>query len=960
MSLKRLHRFLPTLFTLLAALPAAHAQQLIAPPWRPPQLVVAGGPEQPVSLAALRIDSEIAGGVALTQVEMAFHNPNRRILEGELQFPLLDGQTVTGFAMDVDGRMREAVPVEKARGQAVFEDITRQRIDPGLLQATQGNNFKLRVYPLLPGRTKTVVIRYTEPLGAAGVRRSFRLPLEYASRLPRFELQVRVHGPASPAVVSRALGGIAFERSPEGWTAKLERRDFAARGHLELTLAAPGGPFVHTQEHEGRTYFHAEVPLRAASAPRTPPRVVAIAWDASGSGASREHGKELALLEAYFRWMKNGEVHLVRLRDVAEPAQRFTVADGNWRELRQALESTVYDGATDLGAFTAPEPAEEVLLFTDGLRNYGENAFDAKGKPVYAVSAAARADADALRHLAGRSGGRYVDLLAESTASAVAALSQRALRILRLEAQGATNLVAASPWPVQGRVLVAGELTEPRARIRVEAGVPGERARVVEIPVSAAANNGRLAAAMWARLRIGELEGEHDLHRAEIRRLGKAFGLVTRETSLIVLDRVEDYVRHDIVPPAELRAEFDRLRQVAVQRRETDRRAQLERVVKLFEQKQAWWEREFPKGEKPAPPPKDEAIRDDARKGERAPAAAAPPRPLAAPRPAPAPSAPTAMREQAAKSAAPGTTPGAITIRLQPAAPDAPYAKRMRDAEPANAYRVYLDEKPVHASSTAFFLDAAEVLLERKQADLALRVLSNLAEMDLENRHVLRILGYRLVQAGRPTLAIPVFRKVLELSPEEPQSYRDLALALAADKQHQKAIALLYEVVVRPWHGRFPEIELVSLAELNAIVATAGTPLDTSAMDPRLLKNLPLDLRVVLSWDADNTDIDLWVTDPNGEKAFYGNPLTWQGGRMSQDFTGGYGPEEFSLRVAKPGRYKVEAQFYGHRQQVVSGATTLQLTLTTRFGTPAQQDRSVTLRLKGRREVVTVGEFTVE
>ncbi len=167
-------------------------------------------------------------------------------------------------------------------------------------------------------------------------------------------------------------------------------------------------------------------------------------------------------------------------------------------------------------------------------------------------------------------------------------------------------------------------------------------------------------------------------------------------------------------------------------------------------------------------------------------------------------------------------------------------------------------------------------------------------------------------------------------------------------------------MVLKPWHGRFPEIELVTLAELNAIVATAGQPLDTSRIDARLLRNLPLDLRVVLAWDADNTDIDLWVTDPNGEKAFYGNPLSYQGGRMSQDFTGGYGPEEFSLKVAKPGKYKVEAQFYGHRQQVVAGATTLMLTLATKFGTAEQQSKAVTLRLPGRGEVVTVGEFVVE
>ena len=232
--------------------------------------------------------------------------------------------------------------------------------------------------------------------------------------------------------------------------------------------------------------------------------------------------------------------------------------------------------------------------------------------------------------------------------------------------------------------------------------------------------------------------------------------------------------------------------------------------------------------------------------------------------------------------------------------------------------------------------------------------------MELENRHILRILGYRLMQAGQARLAIPVFARVLELAPNEPQSYRDLGLAYAADQQWQKAVDHLHDVVIRPWHGRFPEIELTALDELNAIVATAGTPVDVSRFDKRLLRNLPVDLRVVLSWDADNTDIDLWVTDPNGEKAYYGNRFTYQGGRMSMDYTGGYGPETFSLKQAKPGKYKVEANFYGHNQQIVAGATTLQLKLTTRFGTREQQEQTVTLRLKGRSEVVQVGEFEVK
>jgi len=260
-------------------------------------------------------------------------------------------------------------------------------------------------------------------------------------------------------------------------------------------------------------------------------------------------------------------------------------------------------------------------------------------------------------------------------------------------------------------------------------------------------------------------------------------------------------------------------------------------------------------------------------------------------------------------------------------------------------------------------LDIADALFDKGLPDLGLRVLSNIAEMNLENTALLRILGYRLMQANATAQAIPIFEKVQVLSPDEPQSFRDLGLAYANKKKYQLAIDQFNEVIQRAWDDRFADIEAITLAELNSVIAEANRQnikLDTQKIDPRLVRNLPLDLRAVLTWDANDSDMDLWVTDPNNEKCFYGHKETFQGGRMSRDFTQGYGPEEFSLRVAKPGKYKVEANFYGNRQQVVAGATTLQLKLTTAFGTKNAKDQMITLRLKDRGETVFVGEFDVK
>lgn len=172
------HRLIHVTALLCASLPAVAqpVSALIAP-----RLVVTAPAEAPVVLRSVRVRTEINGRSALTAIELSFYNPNARQLEGELQFPLQAGQTVVGMAMDVNGVLLDAVPIEKARAEAVFEDVTRTRIDPALLSVTQGDNYKLRVYPLMPRSEKVVVLRIAEWLAPRGRNVGYRLPLDTGS-----------------------------------------------------------------------------------------------------------------------------------------------------------------------------------------------------------------------------------------------------------------------------------------------------------------------------------------------------------------------------------------------------------------------------------------------------------------------------------------------------------------------------------------------------------------------------------------------------------------------------------------------------------------------------------------------------------------------------------------------------------------------------------------------------------
>jgi tetratricopeptide (TPR) repeat protein len=292
--------------------------------------------------------------------------------------------------------------------------------------------------------------------------------------------------------------------------------------------------------------------------------------------------------------------------------------------------------------------------------------------------------------------------------------------------------------------------------------------------------------------------------------------------------------------------------------------------------------------------------------------------------------------------------------------PDTPYLRDIKAASKDQRYATYLRLRAQHGTTPGFFLDVSDYFRDQGDSALALRILTNLAELKLEDPALLRVLGYRLRQLGLPRLAVWTFERVLALRDEEPQSHRDLALALADAGETQRAVDLLWDVVRRAWDNRFHDINLIAVGEMNAVIATAKAGPNTARIDPRLLENLPVDVRVVLNWDTPNSDMDLHVIDPRGEECFFSHTQTAIGGRISADVTTGYGPEEFLLKKAVAGRYQVRAKFFGTRQQTAIGATTVVLELYLRYGTGRVENKSVTLRLDGPGRMVDVGAFVFE
>lgn len=1091
------------------------------------------GQQTPLRISSMNATTDIRGTLATTTLEIVVYNPNDRTLEGQFSFPVSDGQTVSRFALDLNGKLRDAVVVDKSKARATFEAIERRGVDPALLEWTRDNAFRTRIYPILPRSTRRILIAYEQDLTQGEDGLQYTLPIAVDDTVGAFKWDVSVAAfGMKPQLSGNSADSISFSNRGRTFVSTVSRTNFLIAQPFVIDVpVVPAAHVVTVNEHGPDTFASIVVAspnTTATSMERPLARKVAIAWDASLSGARRNHEKELQFFDAYFAKNANVDVQLHVFAHETIRDQRYVVKGGNWSELRNTLLNLTYDGATQLGAVPLSTfRSDLVFLVTDGVSTFGEHQPTIGTTPVVGLVTSAFADIDRLRALCEGTGGEVYDLRVTSIKDALSSVFTTRLMLESVKVVGGAMTSIYPQGMVEARLCntIVGILQSPTAELELVYSLNGVLVEKKTIVVNTLEHkaDGLSAARQWAQYELKTMAGDRRARAQDITKLGMRFGIVTPGTSLLVLETLRDYVQYDIEPPAtepELLAQWTEQKKnnpvVTVQSAEA-RQALLETLVNSWK---SWYLKPLQEQRRPdtvvnVPPAIPQVqttatlagmgtikgvIRDTG--GRVVPGATI--RVLGTTRGGITktngeflvkninPGAysvratavgydtasqnvvlsadqtnvvnfavtPADVRMQTIEVAADrevlrstdlGTTRvmkgsdmtrvardntasalslnagirasgSGFVVRGSRATEDqvlveglavsdqftgglgssgasvSPSMPSPFTAKPLNAvngtliadrsesllgdlnqvqedviatnnkaalvsrdvwtnalqtcpkdsvYSWYLVHRAEYGRNVGYYLDVSDVLREKGLATASLRVLSNLAELEGENHQMLRILARRLLQLGKADYAVEVFRDVRDIRDEEPQSYRDLALALDASGRHQQAVEMLYAMATRTWDGRFPEVELIALNEMNHIIGLHPKDVDVSKIPPSMLYSVASDIRVVMDWDSDNCDIDLWVTDPQSVKCYYGHRFPQSGGRLSRDLTGGYGPEEFMIKNAPKGTFKIEANYFGDRQQRISGPTTVQVTVYRNYGRPNERRESTTIRLNG-------------
>ncbi|MFC2532178.1 MAG: VIT domain-containing protein [Capnocytophaga ochracea] len=926
----------------------------------------------PMVLQDLSVDILVVGQTAVTTMEMTFYNPNTRVMEGEFRFPLADGQQVSRFALDINGKLREGVVVDKALGRKAFEDIVRRGVDPGLLEKTEGNNFKARVYPMPAKGTRRVLIAFEQELHERGGQDYYFLPITANVILKNFKVRTEVVSRFVKADIQNSLQ-LDFKQARNSYISEVSKQNFTLNQNIALTFPKIEKPQTISATQGSKSYFYGNIALSDTKAKSSPiPKEIGLLWDASHSAIQRDRAKEFAFLDAYFKELKDTKVVLSTFNIRSAKPLTFEVKNGNWQALKSHLESLQYDGATDGNAIDFNLKTDEILLFSDGIFNFGSKEFSVNEVvkqakiPVSVVNASAVANTPKMQYLANATGGNFIDLTTLTTEQAIKVARTVPFQLLDIEVKigKVTKIFPQKGATIsKGNFTLAGELQSEEATLVLSFGYPKKvmvqkELKFVANP-DASESEFNLLRRIWAEKQIAQLQRE-GVEQKQIDAVGREYGIVTEGNSLIVLETVEDYVRYRIMPPTELQQEYSkRLANEQKQKEGTAKRI-LDRVVEQSEKQSKWWHTEYPlKGSKPK---NKMVIMEEAAYSEDSDAIAE----------VAAIATPSQIMERSAskdvssnamakRATAPRSTPAPVSvptskIELNAYNPDTPYLKVMEYTEEAKAVETYYKLKKEYGNTPSFYVDVADYFFKKGNREQAILVVSNLAELGLDDPQLLRMLGYKLSNYNAKKEAVWVFRKVVTLREEEPQSFRDLGLALADDGAYNEAVKNLYKVVTSEWSSRFGDVQIVTMNDINSLVGR-HKGIDVSYIDKRLLKKEPVDVRVVLSWDTDSCDMDLWVTDPKDEKCYYQNTLTYLGGKISRDVTQGYGPEEFMLKKAEKGKYKVQVDYFGTRSQKQLMPVNLRITFYTHYGTPQQKQQETTVRLSNAKEVIEVGSF---
>lgn len=543
-----------------------------------------GAAAQKLGIAKQVVHAVVRDGIAETEVDQTFSNPNGQSIEGWYWFTVPTSATISSFALETNGVLVEGEVVEKHEAAAKYQALVQQTYDPALLEWIDGRTYRARIFPIPAGGTRRVVVRYTEllPTVDGKVRYVYPLRSDDPVRFDEFSLAVDL-GAAGPTMqVATSVDAVVEE---DGRKVTMRRSGFVPRSdfQLEMTSKLKQKPLRAWRFQAGADQadyvmmrYVPEVDFSQLP-PQKGDLVLVVDTSAGGDDSARQLRTSAA--EAILRALSD-EDHFALVALDVRPTVVYPqegLAPASDAEISKALEKLSdhsVGGATDLGAMFEPalerlhgtdQPA--VVYVGDGVATSGETTSEELSDRMrrsltgsrarfFTVGVGADARQDLLAQLSLEGGGEHlrIDDAEQTTEVALrlaSAIKTPTITDLQVDLGAGLDQPFASSTGKLSRgeeyVLLARTHHALPSTVKVTGRIGGKDATWT-YPVSLENDVvTSLVPRLWASEYIHRLiGGGADENRSKILSLGLEYGLITPHTSILALESDAAYAREGI------------------------------------------------------------------------------------------------------------------------------------------------------------------------------------------------------------------------------------------------------------------------------------------------------------------------------------------------------------------------------------------------------------------------------
>ncbi len=553
------------------------------------------GRDVPLTVGYHKVSVDIRDQIARTVIEESFVNHTSSRLEGVFYFPLPQDASISGFGMWIGGKLVEADVVEKQRAREIYEQILREKRDPGLLEWTGGSIFKARVFPIEAHSEKRIKITYTQvlPLRGGRYRYSYGLRSELLKQNPLRELaiDVKLSSVMPLAGVSSPTHTARIDSTRHSAHVEFSAQEYTPTRDFEVVVELAGSQsevvlIPHRRGDDG--YFMMLLTPPAGEGqwqreilPDGKPTELLILADTSASIDAEGRRVQAEFVASLLSSLTpEDKVNLACCDVDCDWAFKTPVAanDENIKAARDLLTRRVPLGWTDLDkAFASAigqcRPNTQVIYVGDGIVTtkdadpvtFGKRLkLLCQGKAVscHAVSVGSSYESIVLKTIASLGGGSVRQISGERTPQAVALellgeISKPTIRDLKVEfkdirtarvyPEQLPNLAAGTQQILLGRYLPQG--VDQQGEVIVTGRQGGQPLRFhTRVSLKDAEQGNSFIPRLWARMHLDALlqQGASSAVKDQIIALSEEYHIMTPYTSLLVLESDEDRERFKV------------------------------------------------------------------------------------------------------------------------------------------------------------------------------------------------------------------------------------------------------------------------------------------------------------------------------------------------------------------------------------------------------------------------------